>query len=58
MFLKLKRFKFKKIYIYIYPYLDQMSASQEKLHLHPQWGPDTHDKPHKTGCALKVANQL
>ena len=27
----------------------------ENLHLHSQWGPDTHDDPHKTGAAHKAA---
>ena len=30
----------------------------EKLHLHPQWGPNTHDDPHETGAARKAAQPL
>ena len=30
----------------------------EKLHLHPQWGPDTHDDPHETGAARTAARPL
>ena len=30
----------------------------EKLHLHPQWGPNTHDDPHETGAARTPAQAL
>ena len=30
----------------------------EKLHLHPQWGPDTHNSPHQRGAASKAEQPL
>ena len=27
----------------------------EKIQLHPQWGPDTHDDPHETEAARTAA---
>ena len=30
----------------------------EKLHLHPQWGPDTHNRPHQRGAASKAEQPL
>ena len=30
----------------------------EKLHLHPQWGPDTHNSPHQRGTASKAEQPL
>ena len=30
----------------------------EKLHLHPQWGPDTHNSPHQRGGVSKAEQTL
>ena len=30
----------------------------EKLYLHPQWGPDTHNSPHQRGAASKAEQPL
>ena len=30
----------------------------EKLHLHPQWGPDTHISPHQRGAVSKAEQPL
>ena len=30
----------------------------EMLHLHPQWGPDTHNSPHQRGAVNKAEQPL
>ena len=30
----------------------------EKLHLHPQWGPDTYNSPHQRGAVSKAEQPL
>ena len=30
----------------------------EKLHLHPQWGSDTHNSPHQRGAVSKAEQPL
>ena len=30
----------------------------EKLHLHPQWGPDTHNSPHQRGAVRKADHPI
>ena len=44
-------FKISDVYILV-------KSALEKLHLHPQWGPYTHDDPHETGAARTAARPL
>ena len=46
-----KYFKILDVYILV-------KRPLEKLHLHPQWGPDTHNSPHQRGAASKAEQPL
>ena len=35
-----------------------VKRAPETLHLHPQWGPDTHDDPHEMGAARTTTRPL
>ena len=40
---------FKILNVYI-----SVKRALEKLHLHPQWGPDTYNSPHQRGAVSKA----
>ena len=43
----------KKYFIIAFVYI-LVKRPLEKLHLHPQWGPDTHNSPHQRGASSKA----
>ena len=49
------RFGVKKNYFKTLDVCISVKRALEKLHLHPQWGPYTHDDPHETGAARTAA---
>ena len=55
--LSLSLFDIKKNVKISYVYI-LVKRALEKLHLHPQWGPNTHDDPHETGAARTAARPL
>ena len=49
----IKKFNFKILNVHIL-----VKGPLEKLHLHPQWGPDTHNSPHQRGAVSKAKQPL
>ena len=41
---------YQKTYFKILDVYISVKRALEKLHLHPQWGPDTHNSPHQRGA--------
>ena len=48
-----KKNDFKMLNVYIL-----VKRPLEKLHLHPQWGPDTHNSPHQRGAISNAEQPL
>ena len=49
---------YQKNYFKILDVYTSVKRALEKLHLHPQWGPDTHNSPHQRGAVSKAEQLL
>ena len=49
---------YQKIYFKILNGYILVKRPLEKLNLHPQWGPDTHNSPHQRGAVSKAEQTL
>ena len=49
---------YQKTYFKILDVYISVKRALEKLHLHPHWGPDTHNSPHQRGALSKAEQPL